>query len=99
MKMVMISYDEAIDDEVMEILDKSSAKYYSKISQTLGSGKHSGIHLGNDVWPGKNNMLFIACQEDVADRIISRLWELHNSVSHLGVKAFKWDLDEVPWHE
>jgi len=94
MKMVMISYNEAIDIEVMGILEKCAAKNYSKVFGTFGSGNTSGIHLGNDIWPGRNNIVYIACEYAQAKQLLSGIEALRKSVAGKeGVKAFMWTLE------
>jgi len=63
LKMVMVIYNEAIDLEVMEMLRKCAVVNYTKITAAFGKGATSGTHLGNDIWPGRNNILFVTCEE------------------------------------
>ncbi|MDP2922965.1 MAG: hypothetical protein Q8O30_04515 [Candidatus Omnitrophota bacterium] len=96
LKMVMISYNEAIDAEVMEVLEKCATNNYSKILATFGRGTTSGIHLGNDVWPGRNNILYVACQDNQAKELLSNVQALRKSnIGKEGVKAFSWALDAI----
>lgn len=88
MKMVMISYNEAIDMEVMEVLEQCGLENYTKIMGIYGKGKSSGTHLGNDIWPGKNNILYVACQDEEAKQLISGIKSLRKTLSKEGVKAF-----------
>lgn len=99
MKMLMITYNEAIDDEVMDIVEKASVGSYSKVGGSYGKGKKSGTHLGDEIWPGLNNILFIYCKEDSARKVIDELKMLRRELGHLGVKAFMWNADEVSWEE
>jgi nitrogen regulatory protein PII len=94
-KMVMISYNEAIDTEVMEVLKKCALKNYTKIMAAFGQGETSGIHLGNDIWPGRNNILYIVCQDKEAKQILTHIKELRNELGKEGVKAFVWNLEEI----
>ncbi|MFH1440969.1 MAG: PG0541 family transporter-associated protein, partial [Candidatus Omnitrophota bacterium] len=66
MKMVMVVYNEAIDMEVMEILESCALKNYTKVTGVYGRGETSGVHLGSDVWPGRNNILYVASQQNEA---------------------------------
>lgn len=94
--MVMITYNEAIDVEVMEALEKCATKNYSKVLATFGRGIASGIHLGNDIWPGRNNILYVACEDAQARLLLSHIQALRkNSTGKEGVKAFVWDLKEI----
>jgi hypothetical protein len=95
MKMVMFSYNEAIDLEVMEVLENCGLKNYTKITATYGKGATSGTHLGNDIWPGRNNILYIACEESQAKQLLSCIKELRKKLGREGIKAFVWSLEEL----
>ncbi len=94
MKMVMIVYNEAIDMEAMEALAACNVKNYTKVIGVFGSGYASGTHLGNDIWPGKNNILYVACEEANARQILSRIKELRKKLGREGVKAFILPIEE-----
>jgi len=95
MKMVMIAYNEAIDAEVMEVLENCGVENYTKIMSAFGKGITSGIHLGNDIWPGKNNILYVACEEQEAQQILACVRELRKNLGKEGIKAFLLPLEEV----
>lgn len=95
MKMVMISYNEAIDYEVMEVLESCGIKNYTKIPAVYGSGTASGTHLGDDIWPGRNNVLFAAVTDAEAKQLLSQVRELRKKLGQEGVKAFSWNLEEI----
>ncbi len=95
MKMVMISYNEAIDMEVMEVLTHCAVKNYTKINGTYGKGDTSGTHLGNDIWPGRNNILYVACKDEQAKQLMSCVRELRKTLGKEGVKAFVLPLEEL----
>ena len=95
MKMVMISYNESIEVEVMEVLQKRGVKNYTKILQTFGRGETSGTHLGTDIWPGRNNILYVACSDKQSSDLLSSVKELRKSLGEEGVKAFVLPLEEM----
>lgn len=95
MMMAMIAYNEAIDDEVMEVLEGCALKNYTKIKGAFGSGATSGTHLGDDIWPGRNNILYAACQDNEAKQLVSCVKELRKKLGKEGIKAFVWSLDEI----
>lgn len=93
MKMVMICYNEAIDMEVMETLENCALKNYTKITGAYGKGATSGTHLGNDIWPGRNNILYVACTEKDAEQLLSCVKNLHGELGQEGIKAFAWEIE------
>ncbi len=94
-KMVMIAYNEAIDDEVMETLENCGVKNYTKIKGVFGKGETSGTHLGDDIWPGRNNILYVACQDNEARQLVLCVKELRKKLGKEGVKAFVLPLEEI----
>jgi nitrogen regulatory protein PII len=95
MKMVMISYNEAIETEVMDSLARCAIKNYTKITNVYGSGLTSGTHLGNDVWPGKNSILYVACEDKDARQLMSCIRESRKTLGREGVKAFLLPLEDM----
>jgi len=95
MKMAMIAYNEAIDMEIMEAVQALGLKNYTKVMGVFGSGEASGIHLGNDIWPGRNNILYIACEEKQAKALISSVKELRKQLGKEGLKAFILPIEEM----
>lgn len=94
-KMVMIAYNEAIEIEVMEIMESCALKNYTKIVGAFGKGTASGTHLGNDIWPGRNNILYVACEENKAQELLSGIRELRERLGKEGIKAFILPVEEI----
>jgi hypothetical protein len=95
MKMVMITYNEAIDMDVMGVLENCGVKNYTRITATYGKGAGSGTHLGDDIWPGRNNILYVACDEKNAQGLLDCVKALRKRLAKEGIKAFVWDLEEM----
>ncbi|MDD5555684.1 MAG: hypothetical protein PHN82_00365 [bacterium] len=95
MKMVMIAYNEAVDEEVMEGLEGCGLANYTKVMGVFGKGTTSGTHLGNDIWPGRNNLLFVACGDEAEGRLLCCVRELRRQYGAEGVKCFSWALGEA----
>jgi hypothetical protein len=93
-KMVMISYNEAVDAEVMEALEQScSLDNYTKIPGVFGKGKSSGTHRGDDIWPGRNNLLMVGCSDPEAKKLLAQIQKLRIKLGKEGVKAFILPVD------
>jgi len=94
-KMVMVVYNEALDLEVMEVLEGCAVKNYTKVNAVYGRGESSGTHLGDDIWPGRNNILYVGCEEKHAQQILACVKELRKKLGQEGVKAFLLPLEEM----
>jgi nitrogen regulatory protein PII len=95
MKLVMICYNEAIDDEVIELLDETGVKGYTKWTKVLGKGQSSEPHLLSHIWPKANNVLLTVLAEKDADEVFSRIRKLKTEVAREGLKAFMWPIDQI----
>ena len=95
MKMVMLVFNEALGEEVMEMMKSCGASNYTRINGVFGRGERSGTHLGTDVWPGRNDVLFVAVSDDEAKKAVVCVNKMRQTLGTEGIKAFVWPLDEM----
>ncbi len=95
MKFVLICFNEAIDDEVIEVLNKAQVSGYTKWTKVLGKGKSSGPHLYSHVWPKANNVLATVVSEDTADAVLKDIRKMREKLGSEGIKAFIWEIKDV----
>jgi len=95
MKLVMICYNEAIDDEIREMLENAGAKGYTKWTKTMGKGQTSEPHLLSHIWPKANNVIAVAVEEQVAKTIMEKVRQMKEKIGKAGLKAFMWTVDEA----
>ena len=95
MKMVLAAYNEAVDDEMMDLLSDCDVESYTKWTKVLGRGEASGPHLGTHIWPKANNVLAICVDDEHAERLMDAIRELRGEFRHEGVKAFVLPVEDV----
>ncbi len=96
MKMVIIAYNEALDQEVLEALEACcDLVRYTKWTKVMGRGRQSEPHLLDHVWPKANNVLMTCADDEKARRIMDRVRELRRHVGKQGIKAFLLPVDDV----
>jgi len=95
MKLVMICYNEAIDDEVTELLDKTDIKGYTKWTKVLGKGQTSEPHLLSHIWPKANNVIAAVVPEEVAQTVLQDIRNMKGKVGREGLKAFVLPVDQI----
>jgi len=95
MKMVLVVYNEAIDEEVIQVLETCGLQYYTKWQRVLGKGALSEPHLDTSVWPGVNNVLAVVCEDAKVKQLLSCVKELRKRLSKEGIKAFVLPVEEV----
>jgi len=95
MKLVMICYNEAIDNEVIELLEQAGVKGYTKWTKVQGKGKTSGPHLITAIWPKANNVIAAAVPQEVADAILEKVRGMKTKLGKEGLKTFMLPIDEI----
>lgn len=95
MKMLMLVYNEAIGEEVMEMAAACGVNNYTRIDGVFGKGRTSGTHLGTDIWPGRNNVLLLAVSDEEAKKMIAGIQSMRRTMGTEGIKALVWNLETV----
>jgi len=95
MKLVMIAYNEAIDEAMAELLTTVGLQNYTKWTKVLGRGSSSGPHLDTHVWPKANNVLAVAVQDDHVGPLLDGVRAHRQSLGTEGVKAFVLPVEAV----
>ena len=85
--MVFIVYDRAIDEEVLDLLEGMDIAYYTKWRDALGVGRHDP-HLGDEIWPGLNNVVMVVIAEEKKDIFLDLVKSLQASFPSVGLRAF-----------
>ena len=94
MKMVCVAYGEALDKDVMGLLDQVGAGGYTKWTLVEGVGRTSGPHLRSHVWPKGNLVVMVVVEDEIAGLLVDAARRLKRDVSTEGLKAFVLNVEE-----
>ena len=78
MKMLLVIYDAGIDEDLQRVLEEVDIPGYTKLVDATGTGR-KGNRFGTQIWPGTNNLLWIALEDHEVDGLVQRLRELKES--------------------
>jgi nitrogen regulatory protein PII len=95
MKMILIAYNAAIDDEVMEAIETAGVNSFTKIPEVLGKGHTSEPHFHTDVWPGYNTLLLAVAEDEIVAGVMEVVRNLRTTLGKEGIKAFSVKIEEV----
>ena len=95
MKMFLIIYCEAADEDVIAALKEAGIHGYTKMVEAQGEGTESEPKLGTHCWPGKNNVLFMALPDEEVFRITERVRDLKKKHPRAGVRSFLLPMEEI----
>jgi hypothetical protein len=83
---VLIFYDRAIDEEVLDVLTSCCIDNYTRWHDVSGVGS-TGPHLGDHVWPAMNNVMITVVPEDRKVEILERVRRLQKDFPFTGLRA------------
>ncbi|MCX7766081.1 MAG: hypothetical protein N2246_05180 [Candidatus Sumerlaeia bacterium] len=96
MKMVLIFYNEAVDEEVNEALVEAGIESFTKWKGVSGKGKRGGTRLATHIWPGANNALAIVATEDRCRLLLDKIRQLRKTeTGKAGLKAFMLPVEDL----
>ena len=94
MKMFLIIYAQATDENVTAAFKKAGYTAYTKMHGATGEGKETEPKLGTHYWPGRNNAMFFAVPNEEISKLCELAKALKEEEPHAGIRAFTFPLEE-----
>jgi len=94
MKMFLVVYGEACDENVVSEFKNAGFKAYTKMQGAMGEGEGSEPKLGTHYWPGRNNTLFFAVKNEDIPKLCELARKIRAEHPRAGLKAFTFPLEE-----
>ena len=94
MKAIFIVYNQAFNEEVLELLEDYGQRGFTRWVDISGRGSGEGIpHMGNHAWPEMNHAVLTFVEDDhTARKILIALHDKDLESPDLGLRAFAWDV-------
>jgi hypothetical protein len=94
MKMFLVIYSEATDENITAAFKKSGFNVYTKMHGATGEGVESEPKLGTHFWPGRNNTLLLAVPDEDIRILVELVRRLKVEQPRAGLRAFTFPLEE-----
>ena len=96
MKAIFISYGQAYNEEIVELLEEAGQRGFTSWEDIGGRGSETGIpHYGNHAWPSMNNAVLTIVEDSMVDTIMEKLRKKDEQYSDLGLRAFVWNIEQT----
>ena len=96
MKAIFIAYNQAYNQEIVELLEQLGQRGYTVWSQIGGRGSVDGEpHLGNHAWPAQNHALLTVVDDTLAPKAMAALRETDAANPKLGLRAYVVPVEEA----
>ena len=99
MKKVSIIYSATILEEMKNGVEDLGVKAYSIIATVYGKGLTTNPRYDNHVWPGKNQMMIIVCDEKSSKKIIEKINKLRVEFPSEGIVGFVENVENITRHQ
>jgi len=89
MKAVFVVYNQAYNQEIVELLEGLGQRGYTVWQEIGGRGSVDGEpHLGNHAWPTQNHALMSVVEDALASKIMQELRKTDTANKALGLRAY-----------
>ena len=88
MKAIFVAYNQAYNEEIVEVLVAHGQRGYTAWQDIQGKGSVDGIpHLGNHAWPEMNHALLAMVDDGMVEGIMEDLRAKDAASPDLGLRA------------
>ncbi len=94
MKAMFIAYNQAYNEEIVELLEKHRQRGFTRWTDIQGKGGFNGIpHMGSHAWPEQNHAILTVTEDEKVQPLLADLKSRDESAPDLGLRAFVWNID------
>ena len=96
MKAIFIAYNQAYNEEIVELLEALGQRGYTVWQDVGGRGSVEGEpHLGSHAWPTQNHAVLTVVEDALAADVMQALREKDAAYPDLGLRAYVLPVEEV----
>ena len=95
MKAIMITYDQAHHERILNILDHLNCRGFTAWPLVQGRGSKTGEpHYGSHAWPSLSSAIMTVVPDDRAKLLLENLKAIDEETPRLGLRAFAWTIED-----
>ena len=95
MKAIFIAFNQAYNDEIVELLERHGQRGFTRWNDILGRGGVDGEpHYGSHAWPVQNMAILTIVEDDQVAPVMEDIRQTDLSSPALGLRAFVWDITD-----
>ena len=96
MKALFIAYNQAYNQEIVELLEGLGQRGYTVWQEIGGRGSVDGEpHLGSHAWPTQNHALLSVVDDALVAPIMAHLRDTDKANTKLGLRAYVLPVEDV----
>jgi nitrogen regulatory protein PII len=96
MKSILITFDQAYNEQIVMLLDRMNCRGFTRIEQVQGRGSAKGDpHYGSHAWPAMNAAIITIVDDAKVDPLLAALHHMDERTDQLGLRAFVWNIERM----
>ncbi|MGL5014876.1 MAG: PG0541 family transporter-associated protein [Bacteroidales bacterium] len=96
MKSVLITFNQALREDIVLIFDEIGITGYTFFEQVQGRGTSGGeAHYGTHAWPTLNSSIITVVENAKVNPLLDMLKRLDKRNEMLGLRAFVWSIENM----
>ncbi len=94
MKAMFIAYNQAYNEEIVEMLAEMGQRGFTRWEDIEGKGSFNGIpRFGSHAWPEMNHAVLAMVKDEKVEPILAALKAKDEAAPDLGLRAFVWNVE------
>lgn len=94
MKSILITFDQAHYERIVDILARNNCRGFTAWQEVAGRGSHTGEpHYGTHAWPSQASAIITMVDDHRVEPLLTRLRALDQERPLLGLRAFVWNIE------
>ena len=96
MKSIMITFDQAYNERIVELLDRLNCRGFTRWEQVQGRGTKKGEpHYGSHAWPSMCSAIITVVEDSKVEPLLEKLHQMDEATPQLGLRAFVWNIEQA----
>jgi nitrogen regulatory protein PII len=96
MKAIFIAYNQAYNQEIVELLEGLGQRGYTVWNEIGGRGSVDGEpHLGSHAWPTQNHALLTVVEDSLVAPVMAHLKDTDAANPNLGLRAYVLPVEQA----
>jgi len=94
MKALFITYNQAFNEEIVDILEANGQRGFTRWEDIQGRGSRDGKpHMGSHGWPEMNHAVLTVVEDSKVESLAGALKEKDEESPELGIRTFVWNIE------
>lgn len=96
MKAILITFDQAHYERIIDMLERNNCRGFTSWQQVQGRGSRDGEpHYGSHAWPSMASAIITMVEDHRVPVVLDKLKAMDDDRPKLGLRAFVWNIESM----